>query len=341
MQKKIMNMDIKKVSYFLLCTVSSAFVSANAAGADKSLPVKNTIEINFLVDEDKNSVVRATALKFKEIMSKQVSGNQIRVNVESLGDRDLFEEMRVGNAQMIAPKLSRLKRYSKRLQVFELPFIFYSGRAARNFLDGEWGDRLLYSLKQQNVNAHGYIHQGMKHLTSDAPISLPEDASDKAMGIFHSNTSKQYFEDIGSEIVALNDTEENSALSNGRVNITENNWSRIYNQKIYNGHKYVLESNHTYTGNVLISSKGLLDQMPAKLIPIVEKAIKESIEYGNEYATNKINSYRKIVLNNGNNTVQELAARDRYLWIEEANKIWSLYEDDIGLQLINAAASHR
>ncbi len=341
MRKTRTNKYINYASYCLLCASIIASVSVSAAEKSQSLPVKNTVEIKFLVDDDKNSVVRATALKFKELISKQVSANHMKVVVESLGDRDLFEEMRVGNAQMIAPKLSRLKRYSKRLQVFELPFIFYSGKAARNFLDGEWGDRLLHSLKQQNVDAHGYIHQGMKHLTSDTPISLPEDASDKAMGIFYSNTSKQYFEDIGSEIVALNDIEENSALSNGRVNITENNWSRIYNQNIFNEHKYVLESNHTYTGNVLISSPGLLDQMPAKLLPIIEKAIKDSIEYGNEYASKKINSYRNIVLNSGSNIVQELAARDRYLWIEEANKIWSQYEDDIGLQLINAAASHR
>ena len=331
---KFTNRYMKAVFYFVLFTVLSVPFVANAADDNK------TVQINFFVDDDKDSVVRAMGVKFKDLVAKQI-GDKIQVNIHGLGDRDLFEEMRVGNTQMIAPKLSRLKRYSRRLQVFELPFIFYSGKAARNFLDGEWGTRLLTSLNSKGVNAHGYIHQGMKHLTSDVAILTPSDASGKAMGIFYSNTSKQYFENIGSEIVSLNDTEENSALSNNRVNITENNWGRIYNQKLYNHHQYVLESNHTYTGNVLITSKDIWKKIPKKLVPVLEKVIQESIQYGNDYAKKRNDTYRQAVLNTGNNTVHELAARDRYLWIEEASNIWSLYEDEIGSQLIDAAASHR
>ncbi|MGH1543197.1 MAG: TRAP transporter substrate-binding protein DctP [Arenicella sp.] len=321
---------------FWCCVLLTALSVPLRASADSNSPVL----INFFVDDDKDSVVRAMGNRFKELVAKQI-GAKVQVNIHGLGDRDLFEEMRVGNTQMIAPKLSRLKRYSRRLQVFELPFIFYSEKAARNFLDGEWGKRLLISLKNKGVNAHGYIHQGMKHLTSDVEILTPNDASGKAMGIFYSNTSKQYFENIGSEIVSLNDTEENSALSNNRVNITENNWGRVYNQKLYGQHEYVLESNHTYTGNVLITSKDIWEEMPAQLVPVLEKIIKESIEYGNDYARKRNERYRQAVVNTGSNTVHELAARDRYLWIEAASYIWSLYEDEIGSQLIDAAASHR
>ncbi len=334
MFERFMNQYRKVFCCCVLLTVLS--VPFTATATDNNSPVL----INFFVDDDKDSVVRAMGIRFKELVAKQI-GAKVQVNIHGLGDRDLFEEMRVGNTQMIAPKLSRLKRYSRRLQVFELPFIFYSEKAARNFLDGEWGKRLLISLKNKGVNAHGYIHQGMKHLTSDVEILTPEDAKDKAMGIFYSNTSKQYFENIGSEIVSLNDTEENSALSNNRVNITENNWGRIYNQRLYGQHEYVLESNHTYTGNVLITSNDIWEKMPAQLVPVLEEIIKESIEYGNDYARKRNERYRQAVVNTGSNTVHELAARDRYLWIEAASYIWSLYEDEIGSQLIDAAASHR
>ncbi len=161
------------------------------------------------------------------------------------------------------------------------------------------------------------------------------------MGVFYSNTSKEYFENIGSKIISLNDTEENSALSNNRVNITENNWGRIYNKKLYGQHEYVLESNHTYTGNVLITSQDLWGKIPAELVQVLEDLIRESIEYGNDYARKRNNRYRQAIVNTGGNTVHELAARDRYLWIEAASYIWSQYEDEIGAQLIDAAASHR
>jgi len=334
MLRKIINDSSKAIFCFILVVAFSVPMVTNAAD---SRPVR----INFFVDDDKDSVVRAMAARLKELVAKQIGAASIQIKVESLGDRDLFEEMRVGNAQMIAPKLSRLKRYTRRLQVFELPFIFYSEKAANNFLDGDWGKRLLSLLKNKGVNAHGYIHQGMKHLTSDVEIVTPPDAENKAMGIFYSNTSKQYFENIGSEIVSLNDTEENSALSNDRVNITENNWGRIYNQKLYTQHQYILESNHTYTGNVLISSEDIWTKIPKKLIPTFEKIIQESIDYGNDYARKRNNAYRQAILNTGNSTIHELAVRDRYLWIEAASRVWSLYENEIGAQLIDAAASHR
>ncbi len=81
--------------------------------------------------------------------------------------------------------------------------------------------------------------------------------------------------------------------------------------------------------------------MPAQLVPVLEEIIKESIEYGNDYARKRNERYRQAVVNTGSNTVHELAARDRYLWIEAASYIWSLYEDEIGSQLIDAVASHR
>ncbi len=167
---KYTKQNIRMVLCVLLFVVLSVPLSLSAA--DDGKPVL----INFFVDDDRDSVVRAMGVKFKELVTKQM-GDKIQVNVLSLGDRDLFEEMRVGNTQMIAPKLSRLKRYSRRLQVFELPFIFYSEKAASNFLDGEWGKRLLILLNNKGVHAHGYIHQGMKHLTSDVEILTPSDAN--------------------------------------------------------------------------------------------------------------------------------------------------------------------
>jgi len=332
--RKLTNQYTKSLCFVLFYLVLSAPLVANAA-------VRNAkpVQINFFVDDDKDSVVKAIGIKFQELVKKKIGNNVVQVKLHSLGDRDLFEEMRVGNTQMIAPKLSRLKRYSKRLQVFELPFIFYSEKAASNFLDGEWGERLLILLKRQGVNAHGYVHQGMKHMTSDNAIVLPSDAVNKSIGIFNSNTSKQYFKQVGLNIVPINDIEQAAALTNNSINITESNWKRIYNQSLYKQHRYILESNHTYTGNVVITSNDIWAKIPAKVTPVLEKIIQESIEYGNNYSRKRNDAYRQAISNTG--TISELAARDRYLWIEAASQIWALYEDDIGSQLIAAAASHR
>ena len=120
--------------------------------------------IKLLVDGGKSSVIVQTAYMLKELVSTRILQDELKVEVKTLGDRDLFEELRTNQAQIIAPKISRLKRYIKRLQVFELTFIFYSDVAAENFLEGEWENRLLNLLNRLDVNAHGYIHKEVNHL---------------------------------------------------------------------------------------------------------------------------------------------------------------------------------
>ena len=90
------------------------------------------ITINFPVGTQQSSVVRVMALKLQELVAKEIGADALQVNVVDR-KKDLFEEMIIGNAQMIAPKLSRFKRYLKRIQVFELPYMFYSGKAAEDF----------------------------------------------------------------------------------------------------------------------------------------------------------------------------------------------------------------
>ena len=82
----------------------------------------------------------------------------------------------------------------------------------------------------------------------------------------------------------MNDTEENAALANNRINVTENNLDRIVSKRIYNNYKYILESNHTYTGNVLITSDFLWSNLDESYHSILNEIISDSIIFANEYA---------------------------------------------------------
>jgi len=227
------------------------------------------------------------------------------------------------------------------MQVFELPFLFYSPKAAENFLDGVWGERLLSSLAIRGIVAHGYLHRGMKNFTSHDPITLPTDLTDKRLGVFNSNTAKEHYKTLNIKTVNLSNDQASIALKHNLVDALENNWGTIYNQKIHDQQKYILETGHAYTGNVLITTSKIWETIPEELQPVLKQIIHESIEFGNQKAQETNEQFREDIIAKSNNVIKTLSLEKRYQWIEASRKVWSTYEDEIGTQLINAAASHR
>ena len=181
----------------------------------------------------------------------------------------------------------------------------------------------------------------MRHITSDERIIYLSHFNKKSIAIFHSNIAKEYYKSLEAKVASLSFGVVQAAISSNRINITENNWEDIYEQKLYESHKYILETNHAYSGNVPVMDEMVVKQMSADVKTIFENLVKQSIWYSNDFIRERNNQYRRIILQNNKNVMHELSASERYSWIETAREIWPLYENEIGSQLIDEAASHR
>ena len=76
------------------------------------------------------------ALKFKELAEKKLPGKvkvQVFPNSQLFGDAKEMEALLLGDVQIIAPSLSKFDRYTKKLQVFDLPFLFDDIQAVDRF----------------------------------------------------------------------------------------------------------------------------------------------------------------------------------------------------------------
>ncbi len=65
-----------------------------------------------------------SALKFKELAEKYLPGKvdvQVFPNSQLFGDGKEMEALLLGDVQFIAPSLSKFSKYTKQLQVFDLP----------------------------------------------------------------------------------------------------------------------------------------------------------------------------------------------------------------------------
>src|SRR5690606_29010478 len=89
------------------------------------------------------------ALKFKELAEKALPGKvevQVFPNSQLFGDGKEMEALLLGDVQIIAPSLAKFGKYTPKLQIFDLPFLFDDIAAVDRFQDSPAGQRLLNSM---------------------------------------------------------------------------------------------------------------------------------------------------------------------------------------------------
>src|SRR6186713_2806002 len=129
-----------------ICASVLAFCFACAA------PAQMIIKFSHVVAE--NTPKGQAALKFKELAEKKLPGKvqvQVFPNSQLFGDAKEMEALLLGDVQFIAPSLSKFDRYTKKLQVFDLPFLFDDVDAVDHFQSGANGKALLESMKGRGL----------------------------------------------------------------------------------------------------------------------------------------------------------------------------------------------
>ena len=117
------------------------FAAAIAAFAMLSA-AQQPIVVKFSHVVAENTPKGQAAIKFKELAEKKLPGKvtvQVFPNSQLFGDAKELEALLLGDVQFIAPSLSKFDRYTKKLQVFDLPFLFDDVEAVDRFQSSALG----------------------------------------------------------------------------------------------------------------------------------------------------------------------------------------------------------
>ncbi|MBT8419478.1 MAG: TRAP transporter substrate-binding protein DctP, partial [Gammaproteobacteria bacterium] len=116
------------------------------------------------------------ANKFRDLVHEKL-GDKVKVEVypnsELATDKEVVDKILAGEVQMGAPSLSKLKKYTDKLGVFDLPFLFTSIGAVDKFNETEQGQSLLKSMESVGITGLGYLLNGMKQLSANRTLYLP------------------------------------------------------------------------------------------------------------------------------------------------------------------------
>lgn len=281
------------------------------------------------------------ALKFKEIAEKLLPGKvdvQVFPSSQLFGDAKEMEALLLGDVHLIAPSLSKFDRYTKKLQLFDLPFLFSDIDAVDRFQQGKDGKALLDSIQSKGLQGLAYWHNGMKQLsTNKDKLTRPEDVKGLKFRIQASDVLEAQFRALDANPQKMAFAEVYQALQTGVVDGQENTWSNIYSQKFFEVQNTIANTNHGVIDYMVVTNSKWWKGLPADIRDGLEKAMKEATAHANKLANDLNERDRKLIADAGKAKVQALTKEDVAAWRKAMNPVWKKFESDIGKDLIDAA----
>jgi C4-dicarboxylate-binding protein DctP len=282
------------------------------------------------------------ALKFKEAAERLLAGKvkvEVYPNSQLFGDAKEMEALALGDVQFIATSLSKFGKYTKKTEVFDLPFMFKDMDAVDRFEQSKVGQSILHSMENRNYLGLAYWHNGLAQMSANRPLLVPADAKGLKFRIQQSDIIAASYQGIGANVQKLAFSEVYQALQVGTVNAQENTWSNIYSKKFYEVQKHFTESNHRVIDYMVLVNAKWWNGLPADIRTGLIKALGEATAVNNDIA-NKLNiEAKKKIQASGVTTIHQLTPAQHAQWVRVMHPVWTKFEKQIGKDIIDAAVA--
>ena len=295
-------------------------------------------------------VVSANAPKGKaaKLLAKTINERlkgRVRMEVfpssQLYNDNKVIEAMRLSSSKttgiMGAPSLSKFVKFSRTIQVFDIPFLFNDIDDVHKLANSPVADMMTKPLERKGLKALGFWDNGMKvfSVRADKPLRVtPEDFKGKKFRIQSSDVHKEMILALGGAPQKLPFKEVYTSLGQGVVDGQENAWSNIYSKKFFEVQDYISVSNHSYLGYLLVVSvefwNGLPNDIRAELTAIIKEVTVEAAKYAAEASV----ADRKKVEEAGKAKVIDLTDEERAKWKKAVAGVEGKFKRQIGADLL-------
>lgn len=307
-----------------------------AAGQIHAAPV--VIRFSHVVAD--NTPKGQMALKFKSLVNERMKDKfvvEVYPNSQMFDDSQIFEALLLDDVQMAAPSMSKFSVYTKKLQVFDLPFLFREMTAVERFQKSSDGQALLTSFTNRGLIGLGYLHNGLKQLSATRKLVEPDDAKGLKFRIISSDVLEAQFKAVGADTAKKPFSQVYTLLATGVLDGQENTWSNIYSKKFYTVQPYITESNHGLVDYMVVTSVNFWESLSENDRKELQKALDEAIAHGNVLANKKAKEDRQKIINSKEAEIIKLTNAQRLKWVNAMKPVWKQFEGEIGKELINSA----
>ena len=329
----------KKITSLFTAITFIAVTSLFGFSASAQTPI--VIKLSHVVAE--NTPKGLASLKFKELAEKKLPGKvqvQVFPNSQLFGDAKELEALLLNDVQIINPSLSKFDRYTKKIQVFDLPFIFKDAKAAADFQKSKDGQDLLKSMEDKGLIGLAYWHNGMKHFSANKEFRVPNDIKGLKFRIQASDVYESFMKALGANGQKMAFAEVYQALQTGVVDAQENTYSNMYSQKFHEVQKTIVETNHGILDYMVVVNAKWWNGLPADIKKGLSEALAEATIYNNKIGQEKNDEAKKAIIDSGKAKVVKLTDVQLAEWKKAVAPVYAQFEKDIGADLIKAAQKY-
>lgn len=325
-----------------LLAAAAGLLAASAAPAFASCE-DGEIQIKFahVTNADKHPKGIAASL-FAERVNEEMDGKacvEVFPNSTLYDDDKVLEAMLAGDVQMAAPSLSKFETFSKKFRLFDLPFVFEDIAAVDRYQASEDGKALLDAMQRKGLQGLAFWHSGMKQLSANKPLLVPEDAAGLKFRIQPSDVLQAQFEALDANPQKMAFSEVYGALQTGVVDGQENTWSNTYGQKFFEVQDGVTQTDHGVLDYLVVVStdwwEGLPEDVRTQLATILEEVTEER-----NAAVTEVEEEAKQAIIAAGSEVRELTPEQRQAWVDAMRPVWEQFADEIGQDVIDNALSY-
>jgi len=312
--------------------VSAAPVFANCD------PGEIVIKFAHVTNTDKHPKGIAASLLEKRV-NEEMQGKacmEVFPNSTLYDDDKVLEAMLNGDVQLAAPSLSKFETFTKKYRIFDLPFVFEDVAAVDRFQNSEDGDKLKKAMTRRGLTGLAFWHNGMKQLSANKPLILPEDAKGLKFRVQASDVLVAQFVQLGASPQKMSFKEVYGGLQTKVIDGQENTWSNIYGQKFFEVQDGITESNHGILDYLVVTSTKWWDGLPDDVRTQFAGILAEVTAERNAEST-RVNEENKQAIIAAGGVVRTLTPEQRQAWVEAMQPVWKQFEGDIGADIMEAA----
>jgi len=332
---------MKRLMIGAVAGLATAFTLAAAPAFAACDNGEIVIKFSHVTNTDKHPKGIAATLLAKRV-NEEMNGKacmEVFPNSSLYDDNKVLEAMLNGDVQMAAPSLSKFETFTKKFRLFDLPFVFENIDSVDRYQTSADGQKLLKSMERKGLLGLAFWHNGMKQLSASKPLVEPGDAKGLKFRVQPSEVLVAQFEALGANPQKLAFSEVYGALQTKVVDGQENTWSNIYGRKFFEVQDGVTETNHGIIDYLVVTSTEWWESLPADMRDQLSKIMAEVTEARNSESTAVNENAKKLVIDAGG-TVRQLTPAQRKAWIEAMKPVWEKFQDEIGIDTIEAAVSY-
>jgi tripartite ATP-independent transporter DctP family solute receptor len=224
-----------------------------------------------------------------------------------------------------------LSGFSSAFLVLDLPFIFSTYESAYKVLDGEIGQGMLDSLKDNGLIGFTFWENGFRNVTAKKPVRLPADVKGLKIRTMEAEVHMATFNNLGAIATPMAFGEIYTALQQGTIDAQENPLANIYLAKFQEVNPFICMTGHFYAPAPVLMSKKIFEGLSAEYQDIISTTIKECRDFERQTIHEGEVKYKAALTQEGATVIEDI---DKAAWRKACQSVYDQYSAKIGADLI-------